>query len=106
MPRLFSYGSLQQSAVQLATFGRQLAGSQDALVGFELVTVQHAGKKLANVIRSPRADSRVSGTAFEVTEVELAAADEYERGDAYTRIQATLASGCEAWVYVEAASIS
>ena len=105
MPRLFSYGSLQQPDVQLATFGRQLAGSQDALMGFELVTVQHAGKQLANVIRSSRDDSRVSGSAFEITDSELAAADAFERGDAYTRIPATLASGGEAWVYVDAASL-
>ena len=106
MPRLFSYGSLQQPAVQLATFGRLLAGSRDALIGFELCDVAHGDKRLANVIRSSRADSRVDGTTFEITESELAAADFYERGDAYTRIQVTLASGCEAWVYVEAASIS
>jgi Gamma-glutamyl cyclotransferase, AIG2-like len=106
MPRLFSYGSLQQPAVQLATFGRLLAGSRDALVGFELRNVRHGDKQLANVIRSARADSRVGGTTFEITDAELAATDLYERGDAYTRIPATLASGGEAWVYVEAASIS
>jgi gamma-glutamylcyclotransferase (GGCT)/AIG2-like uncharacterized protein YtfP len=105
MPRLFSYGSLQQPAVQLATFGRLPAGSRDALAGFELQDLRHGDKQLANVIRSDRADSRVEGTVFEVTDAELAAADGYERGDAYTRIQAVLASGGEAWVYVEAASI-
>ena len=106
MPRLFSYGSLQQPAVQLATFGRVLEGSRDALMGYELRDVIHGDKQLANVIRSPRADSQVSGTTFEITESELAAADDYEHSDAYTRIQATLASGGETWVYVEAASIS
>lgn len=105
MPRLFSYGSLQQPAVQLATFGRMLAGSRDALIGYELQEVRHGDKLLANVIRCDRAESRVSGTAFEVTDAELAAADVYERGDAYTRIQASLASGGEVWVYVEAASL-
>ena len=34
---LFSYGTLQLEAVQMATFGRQLAGTRDALGGFELV---------------------------------------------------------------------
>ncbi len=29
MPRVFSYGSLQQPAVQVATFGRVLKGSSD-----------------------------------------------------------------------------
>lgn len=35
MPWLFSYGTLQQEAVQLATFGRLLEGGADELVGFE-----------------------------------------------------------------------
>jgi hypothetical protein len=30
---LFSYGTLRQEEVQLATFGRRLAGRPDALVG-------------------------------------------------------------------------
>lgn len=35
MPWLFSYGTLQQEAVQLSTVGRRLAGQADELVGFE-----------------------------------------------------------------------
>src|SRR5271170_7970196 len=34
MPKLFSYGTLQQEDVQLATFRRRLAGVSDALVGY------------------------------------------------------------------------
>lgn len=34
MPKLFSYGTLQQDNVQLATFGRRLSGVSDALVGY------------------------------------------------------------------------
>ena len=37
---LFSYGTLQLEAVQMATFGRQLAGTSDALRGFELVLLK------------------------------------------------------------------
>lgn len=33
---LFSYGTLQQPEVQLATFRRELAGHRDAIVGFDL----------------------------------------------------------------------
>ena len=42
MPLLFSYGTLQQPDVQLATFGRLLAGHADDLVGYEqaIFTVQ------------------------------------------------------------------
>jgi len=106
MPLLFSYGSLQESTVQLATFGRALGGRKDELLGFELGATRRAGKLLANVTRSERDDTLVAGTVFDVTEAELLAADEYERADAYVRITASLASGLEAWVYVDAASVT
>jgi gamma-glutamylcyclotransferase (GGCT)/AIG2-like uncharacterized protein YtfP len=104
MPLLFSYGSLREPRVQLATFGRLLSGQPDALVGFEQERVHRAGKQLANVIRSGRNDSRVPGMAFEVGEAELLAADEYERADDYARIAVSLASGVHAWVYVDRCS--
>jgi hypothetical protein len=37
---LFSYGTLQLEPVQMATFGRQLAGARDVLRGFELVSLK------------------------------------------------------------------
>ena len=36
MQKLFSYGTLQQENVQLATFSRKLTGSPDVLVGYRL----------------------------------------------------------------------
>ena len=39
MVALFSYGTLQQSEVQLATYGRPLDGTPDALVGYRLERV-------------------------------------------------------------------
>ncbi|NUO78687.1 hypothetical protein HUU05_01300 [candidate division KSB1 bacterium] len=44
----------------------------------------------------------MSGTVFESTDVELAAADRYEQLAAYKRIGVMLASGRKAWVYVDA----
>ena len=38
--RLFSYGTLQQDEVQLASFGRLLKGAADALVGFKQEMVE------------------------------------------------------------------
>ena len=105
MPRLFSYGSLQQAEVQVATFGRLLDGRPDELAGFELASVQRADKRLANVVRSARRDCRVRGMVFEITEAELLAADEYERGDGYVRIAVALATG-DAWVYVDSETIA
>jgi gamma-glutamylcyclotransferase (GGCT)/AIG2-like uncharacterized protein YtfP len=102
---VFSYGSLQKPEVQLATFGRLLHGSADALAGFEPGVVHHGSKQHANVKRCAHAESRVSGTVFELTDAELATADEYERADAYTRIAVSLASGVDAWVYVDEESM-
>jgi gamma-glutamylcyclotransferase (GGCT)/AIG2-like uncharacterized protein YtfP len=53
----------------------------------------------ANVTFNGRSDSRVIGTAFEITDAELAAADQYEQLAAYKRVAAMLASGKQAWVY-------
>ena len=113
MPLLFSYGTLQQEHVQLSTFGRRLQGQRDELPGFEpsLVSIEDpqvvatSGKTHhANVAFNGRHDSRVSGTVFEITDAELAAADQYERLAAYIRVTAMLASGKQAWVYVDARS--
>jgi GNAT superfamily N-acetyltransferase len=99
MPLLFSYGTLQQEDVQWSTFGRLLEGQRDELPGFEpAVSVSH---QHANVMFTGGADSRVAGTVFEISDAELAQADEYEERAKYTRIAVTLASGKQAWVYVE-----
>ena len=101
MPILFSYGSLQREDVQLAAFGRRLGGWADELIGFELVP---AGDHSAHANAVPSAEGRVPGRAFEVTQTELAAADEYEHRDAYTRIAGRLASNQETWVYISRTS--
>ncbi len=109
MPLLFSYGTLQREAVQLSTFGRSLEGRPDALVGFEqsLLEIEdpefvaESGKAEHSIVSfNGRHDSCVDGTVFEVSESELAKADEYEPAG-YERISATLASGKQAWVYAD-----
>lgn len=111
MPLLFSYGSLQEPAVQLSTFGRRLQGEADELLGFERSRVKiedaadvallgHA--HYANVRANGNETSRVSGTVFDVSDAELAAADAYEHPAAYQRVLATLSSGRVAWVYIHA----
>jgi gamma-glutamyl AIG2-like cyclotransferase len=109
VPRLFSYGTLQDPSVQLQTFGRRLRGAPDAIVGFELQTfhvddpafVAKSGKADHTiVVFNGRAESRVDGTVLEVTDAELAMSDAYEP-DGYTRVEATLASGARAWVYAQ-----
>jgi gamma-glutamylcyclotransferase (GGCT)/AIG2-like uncharacterized protein YtfP len=98
----------------LSTFCRLLRGLKDELPGFELssariedpqVVAANGQTHYANVRFNGRNDSRVSGTVFEITDAELAAADRYEQLAAYKRIVAKLASGTQAWVYVDACSV-
>ena len=107
---LFSYGTLQDKAVQMANFGRRLSGRPDSLAGYTLrpiliedaAVVALSGKSQHTIARrSPNADDEVTGMVFEITAEELVAADRYEVAE-YTRVEATLKSGVKAWVYVAA----
>ena len=106
---LFSYGTLQQDAVQMATFGRLLTGSPDTLPGFEEAlieiddeaTVTLSGKTHHKIARyTGRASDAITGTVFELTPEEIRNADAYEV-DAYVRVAVILRSGTRAWVYVD-----
>jgi hypothetical protein len=107
---LFSYGTLQDRAVQLANFGRELAGSSDALPGYstsliairDQAVVEKSGKSHHAIAqRSGNLSDQVPGMVFRITPEELVAADRYEVSD-YTRVQVTLRSGLQAWAYVRA----
>ena len=107
---LFSYGTLQLEAVQMATFGRQLAGTSDALRGFELVllkiedptVVAISGKAYHTMAKfTGRASDVISGTVFAVTPDEIQNADKYEVA-AVKRVEVVLQSGGHAWAYVDA----
>jgi hypothetical protein len=110
MPHLFSYGTLQQDDVQRATFGRLLDGRPDVLPGYardmvaidDPAVVATSGKTHHPIVKHTGvAADRVAGTVFELSDAELAQADAYEV-DAYRRVAAALASGLQAWVYVDA----
>jgi gamma-glutamylcyclotransferase (GGCT)/AIG2-like uncharacterized protein YtfP len=105
---LFSYGTLQTEAVQLATFGRRLEGKPDTLAGYSLTMIRIEDQNF--VAMSGSADHRniqftgvasdlVEGAVFKVTRKELEQADEYEPAD-YKRTLVQLKSGINAWVYV------
>jgi len=102
MPMLFSYGTLRLEDVQRKVFGRRVASKQDALVGFVRESVVIEGATEANV-RFAGGSSRVDGVVLDVTDDELARADDYELPYGYERIAVKLASGTEAWVYVHGA---
>ena len=109
---LFSYGTLQQTQVQLATFGRELAAVVDSLAGYRTgwVTITDpdviavSGSDRHPVVRrsSDPADT-VPGRVLTLATGELAAADTYEMDD-YRRRLVRLHSGRAAWVYLAAAA--
>lgn len=107
--RLFSYGTLQSPSVQQATFGRLLQGEADALLGYRRTMVKiddprvvaTSGETYHPIVEaSGDANDRVDGTVFAISAEELARADDYEVDD-YERVEAALASGRQAWVYVK-----
>ena len=106
---LFSYGTLQLESVQLATFGRRLAGSRDALPGFEQAARVIDDPKVAAALGTThyaiarftgRMTDAVDGTVFAVSAEEIQRADEYEVAG-YKRVAVMLRSGTRAWVYVD-----
>ncbi|MEA3081679.1 MAG: hypothetical protein QOD54_1347 [Sphingomonadales bacterium] len=107
---LFSYGTLQQREVQLATYGRELSGAPDVLAGYRLTplaisdprVVSLSGKAVHSIARATGdPNDRIPGMLFEISEAELAAADAYEVA-LYSRTQVRLESGRSAFVYVGA----
>ncbi len=107
---LFSYGTLQDPAVQMANFGRRLDGTPDVLTGFSIGEIEITDAEVIaesglthHLILHPTGDPAdvVAGTVFRITEQELAAADVYEAED-YRRVLVPLTSGLEAWVYIAA----
>ena len=107
MPHLFSYGTLQQESVQIASFGRTLKGEPDCLLGFrrEMIEITDAevfclsGERYHPILVPGEAGDEIPGMVFEVTEADLSRADAYEVAG-YKRIRAKLKSGLEAFVYV------
>ncbi len=95
--------------MQLATF-RCLTGVSDALVGYrqsmaaiqDPEVVRTSGKTYHPIVAfTGHGEDRVPCALFEIPDAELAHADAYEVA-AYVRVKAPLASGVEAWVYVDA----
>ena len=109
MPHLFSYGTLQQESVQIASFGRALTGKPDALPGWrrEMVEIIDAevfclsGERFHPILVPGDDGDEIAGMVFEISEEELLRADAYEVAE-YKRITARLKSGLDAFVYVRA----
>jgi gamma-glutamylcyclotransferase (GGCT)/AIG2-like uncharacterized protein YtfP len=93
---LFSYGTLQDEDVQLATFGRELEGEVDSLPRYGQTTY---GPHLNLEFTGQESDA-VAGMCFKVTSEEILQADVYEATANYKRILVELKSGERAWVYL------
>ena len=109
MEFLFSYGTLQLDAVQMATFGRLLTGKPDVLPGFEetLLVIEDqavisiSGKKHHTIAKfTGRSSDTISGVVYAVTPEEIQSADKYEVAPCQ-RVAVVLQSGIRAWVYVD-----
>ena len=105
---IFSYGTLQLPQVQMSTFGRPLTGGPDALIGWKQEWIQItdpkvlalSGEAMHPILRRiGDASHFVLGSVYEISKMELFAADDYEVGD-YKRVLADLKSGRKAWVWV------
>lgn len=101
MEYLFSYGTLQMPAVQRDTFGEEVEGEPDALVGYvkEMIEITDpdvlalSGERYHPILRETgNSDDTITGTVFCVTRSQLAQADAYEVED-YGRVSVTLKSG-------------
>lgn len=105
--RLFSYGTLRQPEVQFALFGRQVPTIPDLLPGHRIdwlqitdpAVIATSGSDRHPILRRGAPSDCVEGAYLELTDEDLIAADEYEVDD-YTRVNARLASGVDAWVYI------
>ncbi|MCI0390467.1 MAG: gamma-glutamylcyclotransferase [Acidobacteria bacterium] len=110
---LFSYGTLQNEAVQLATFGRTLVGEPDTLPGYRQTVLEiqnpsfvatSGAKYHRNAQFTGLESDSVEGTRFKVTKKELEQADIYEAAADYKRVVVQLKSGTRSWVYVGVAT--
>lgn len=105
--RVFSYGTLRQSNVQRALYGRDVPTIPDALPGFRVnwltITdpdvIATSGSDRHPILAAGGPDDSVDGAYLELTDEELAATDRYEVDD-YVRAGVVLASGVEAWAYL------
>lgn len=108
---LFSYGTLRQKNVQLATFGRELEGREDALVGFvsnmiaisDPEVVATSGKTHHPIVASHRQSGRRGCRHGFPDHGPRSLPLRIPRGLTDERVAVRLKSGREAFVYVRAA---
>lgn len=98
MHLLFVYGTLREPEVQKKIIGREIEGTLDSLLGYNISKIEINNNTYPIILK--KIDSSVRGLVLPITLKELQLIDEYET-EAYQRIQVTLKSGKEAYVYVK-----
>lgn len=95
--RLFVYGTLLDSKVQLKIICRKVVGVGDFLDGYEKIKMKFTDGEYPSIVRNE--SKTVEGAVLELSKDELYRCDLYE-GEEYKRIKVLLRSGSKAWVYV------
>ena len=95
--------------MQKGIFGRRLAGEPDVLCGYvtrlqrvtdpTVIAISGAAEH-PMLVATRQSSDRVEGIALAVSNKELTLADRYEAASRYRRMETTLRSGREAFVYV------
>lgn len=97
MENIFAYGTLMSPEIQKKIFGRELIGENRSLKWYTISKINIDGIDYPNII--PSIDDVVKGKLYQLTNQELAIADDYE-GDEYNRIKIKFLDNISAWVYI------
>ena len=109
MNKLFSYGTLRYKKVQIETFGRELHGKKDKLIGYKISMIKINDQDV--ISKSDESEHPiieytgnnkdiVKGVLFNINDEELIKADSYEVKE-YERIRVILKSKEKGWVYIK-----
>lgn len=104
MEQIFSYGTLQSKAIQMQVFRRLLSGTPDQLLGYKLkdlkIEEEFGMADYFVAIPSENPSDAIAGIVYSISSKELAKVDLFE-SNAYKRVEITLKSGTNAWIYLE-----
>jgi gamma-glutamylcyclotransferase (GGCT)/AIG2-like uncharacterized protein YtfP len=102
---VFVYGTLRYAPIRFVVMGTSGSPEAASLGGYRRCGLNIAPITIPSVTTKPAPDSLINGLVLEVSALELARLDRYERlGVRYTRRQITLQDDTPAWVYRRLAS--
>ncbi|HKZ33905.1 MAG TPA: gamma-glutamylcyclotransferase family protein [Candidatus Nanoarchaeia archaeon] len=100
MKKLFVYGTLRDSDVQLSVIGRNPDAAEDSLDNYTLSEVK-IDNEYYPAIR--QGNGKIYGLVLKITEEELEKIDRYEELEKgfYERVEVKLNSGTKAYAYIK-----